>query len=227
VTETPEHPESAAGGAPAFGSEWWERHYRDKGAGAGAPSPYLVAEAAGLSVGRALDAGCGNGADARWLARQGWEVTAVDVSPTAVAAAQSASAEETADVARRLSWVVADLNEWAPPERYDLVVSQYVHPGVPFADFVSALARAVRPGGTLLVVGHDHADAHSAAHAPEDASIELASVTEALIAESWVIEIAENRTRAAVHDSTEIAIRDVVVKARRDSRGTAGGRRSP
>src|SRR6202030_3346594 len=49
-------------------------------------------EAAGLTPGRALDVGCGEGADAIWLARSGWKVTAIDVSDVAVRKARGAGA---------------------------------------------------------------------------------------------------------------------------------------
>src|SRR5512139_3662627 len=92
---------------PAFGSQWWERHYRGQGQGAGrgVPSPHMMAELTGLPVGTALDAGCGTGADAVWLARQGWEVTAIDISPTAVAQAERFAADQAPDVADRITWV--------------------------------------------------------------------------------------------------------------------------
>jgi len=189
----------------AFDPQWWEHHYQDHKTGHDAPSPQLVTEVTGLPIGTALDAGCGRGADALWLARQGWRVTAVDVSPTAIGNARDLAAGHD------ISWVVADLTRWEPPERYDLVVSQYVHPTVPFGEFVARLAESVAPGGTLLVVGHDHADEHSAAHAPARASIDLDAVTGALTTELWDVEVAETRTRQHARMRTE----DLVVKARR------------
>src|SRR5512139_1807849 len=90
---------------PAFGSQWWEQHYQGQATGPGAPSPHMVAELTGLPVGAALDAGCGTGADAVWLARQGWEVTAIDISPTAVAQAERFAADQAPDVADRITWV--------------------------------------------------------------------------------------------------------------------------
>ncbi|MEV4414100.1 class I SAM-dependent methyltransferase [Catellatospora sp. NPDC049609] len=206
----PEHAEH-----PAFGPQWWEHHYQGHGARHGSPSPQLTAEVAGLPVGTALDAGCGRGADALWLARQGWRVTAVDVSATAVGDARKAAEQHEPDVAARVHWVVADLTAWAPPTQYDLVVSQYVHPGVPFGAFAARLARGVAPGGTLLVVGHDHADEHSAAHAPGPASIGLDAVTAALDPRRWVVEVAESRTRHAGHGSARPSMHDLVVRARR------------
>lgn len=200
---------------PAFGSQWWEQHYRGQDPGAGAPSPHLVAELGGVPAGTALDAGCGTGADAVWLAQQGWQVTAIDISPTVVAQAETSAAQQAPQVAARLTWVVADLTVWEPERHFDLVVSQYVHPGLPFADFVARLARAVAPGGTLFVAGHDPADAHSAAHAPQDAAIGADAVVAALSPDLWHVEVAGTRTRTTRHGGTEEAMHDVVVRARR------------
>jgi 2-polyprenyl-3-methyl-5-hydroxy-6-metoxy-1,4-benzoquinol methylase len=207
--------ESQPADHPAFGPQWWEHHYQGHATGHDSPNPQLVAEVTGHPVGAALDAGCGRGPDALWLARQGWQVTAVDVSPTAVGNAKEFAAHHEPDIASRISWVVADLTTWEPPERYDLVVSQYVHPTMPFGEFVARLAQAVGPGGTLLIVGHDHADEHSAAHAPEQASIGLDAVTGSLPTELWDVEVAESRHRHVGHGSTRMSIHDLVVKARR------------
>jgi trans-aconitate methyltransferase len=200
---------------PAFGPQWWEHHYQGHAIGHDSPNPQLVAEVTGRPLGAALDAGCGPGADARWLARQGWRVTAVDVSPTAVSNAKDFAAHHEPDLTSRISWVVADLTTWEPPERYDLVISQYVHPTVPFGEFVARLAQAVAPGGTLLIVGHDHADRHSAAHAPERASIGLDAVTGSLTMDLWDVDVAEPRTRRVGPGSTGVSIQDLVVKAHR------------
>jgi 2-polyprenyl-3-methyl-5-hydroxy-6-metoxy-1,4-benzoquinol methylase len=199
----------------AFGPQWWEHHYREHAAKHGSPSPQLVAEVTGLPAGSALDAGCGRGADALWLARQGWRVTAVDVAPTAVDDARDFAAHHEPDLAARISWIVADLTTWQPPTRYDLVVSQYVHPAMPFNDFVARLARAVAPDGTLLVVGHDHADEHSAAHAPAEAAIGLDAVTGCLSAQLWDVEVAESRVRHVEHGSARRSVHDLVVRAHR------------
>lgn len=209
---SPEPPRSEQG---SFGAQWWEEHYRSQGAGRGEPSPHLVAELTGVPAGTALDAGCGTGADAVWLARQGWEVTAVDVSPTAVGQAERLAAELAPAVAARISWVVADLTAWEPPQQYDLVVSQYVHPDVPFGAFVARLAHAVAPGGTLFVAGHDHADSHSAAHAPEQASIGLETVIAALSEDLWDVDVAETRSRQVTHGESEATMQDLVVRASR------------
>ncbi|MEO6702157.1 MAG: class I SAM-dependent methyltransferase [Jatrophihabitantaceae bacterium] len=218
-----------------FDAQWWERHYQDAGcqhagcqhagcqdagcqdAGTGTggePSAQLVAEVAGLAPGTVLEAGCGTGADAVWLAGQGWDVTAVDVSPTAVQQARALAAQHEPGPGP-ISWLVADLTSWQPPHRYDLVVSQYVHPDLPFGEFAARLAQAVGPGGTLLVVGHDHADSHSAGHAPRAASIGIDAVVGALAAGQWEVMVAETRTRQVTRGSGQLSIADLVVKARR------------
>lgn len=54
----------------SFDRTYWERHW-SRGGPAGRPPrphPYLAAETAHLEPGRALDAGCGVGAEAVWLA---------------------------------------------------------------------------------------------------------------------------------------------------------------
>ena len=72
--------------------------------------------------GRALDVGCGSGADAIWLARQGWQVTAVDVSQAALD--RAAIAAHDAEVA--VNWVCTDISTIPPAVGdYDLVSVQY------------------------------------------------------------------------------------------------------
>ena len=56
------------------------------------PGAHLTAEIGDLHPGRALDAGCGHGADTLWLAARGWQVTAVDFAATALVHARSTAA---------------------------------------------------------------------------------------------------------------------------------------
>jgi SAM-dependent methyltransferase len=146
-------------GAAAEAAEWDARYSEGDGAKwSGRPNGRLVAEVAGLAPGRALDAGCGEGADAIWLARRGWAVTAIDISDVAVSRAQEA-AELAGD---SVEWVRGDaLRTPFPARTFDLVSLQY--PALPKAagePAVRTLLDTVRAGGLLLAVYHDLDDEH-------------------------------------------------------------------
>ena len=146
-------------GSEAQAAEWDARYSeRDGARWSGRPNGRLLAEAAGLTPGRALDVGCGEGADAIWLARSGWTVTAIDISDVAVTRAREV-AELTGAV---VEWVCGDaLQTPFPAGSFDLVSLQY--PALPKAAggaAVRALLDTVRPGGLLLAVYHDLSEEH-------------------------------------------------------------------
>lgn len=194
-----------------FDAEYWEDRYAGHEPRDHPPSPVLAAEVGALSPGTALEAGCGEGANAVWLAAQGWRVTAVDVSATALGRARERAAAGGAKVAERIEWVHADLTDGLPAEgSFDLVTAHYVHPTVPLEEFLRRLAAAVVPGGTLLVVDHDHADEHAHTHASP------ADLAGALDADGWQVEIAERRTReVAVGHGQSRTLHDSILRARR------------
>ncbi|WP_326614190.1 methyltransferase domain-containing protein [Streptomyces scopuliridis] len=135
--------------------KFWEDFYRAKDAvWSGNANPILVREVTGLASGTALDLGCGEGADAIWLARGGWRVTAVDVSSTALDRAAGHAA--AAGVADRIDWQRHDLGLSFPTGTFDLVSAQFLHSPVkiPRDRILRSAASAVAPGGTLLVAGH-------------------------------------------------------------------------
>src|SRR5271166_4034348 len=146
-----------------FTPEFWDDRYRSaEHLWSGQPNPQLVAQTADLAPGEALDAGCGEGADAIWLARHGWTVTAVDVSVVALERAAGYAAAAGDEIARRITWRREDLRSWDPgSQRFDLVSAQFMYlPGAELESLHRRLAAAVRPGGTLLVVGHHPDDLH-------------------------------------------------------------------
>ncbi|MGD8166040.1 class I SAM-dependent methyltransferase [Herbiconiux sp. P16] len=136
---------------------FWEGRYREREQiWSGRPNRALVDVVEALTVmpGRALDLGSGEGADSIWLAEQGWRVTGVDISATALSrAGEHASDREVAD---RITWVQADLASWIPPTGFDLVSACFLHSPVAFPreEVLRRAAGAVAPGGHLLVVGH-------------------------------------------------------------------------
>jgi ubiquinone/menaquinone biosynthesis C-methylase UbiE len=132
---------------------WNRRYAAGDPHGTTTPNEFLAAEIEVLPPGSALDLACGAGRNAVWLAERGWRVTAVDFSSVALGRARElASARQVA-----VEWIEADVLAWTPPARhYDLVTMLYLQ--LPTAERRVALRRAaesVRPGGTLLVVGHD------------------------------------------------------------------------
>ncbi|SNR81498.1 MFS transporter [Actinomadura mexicana] len=152
--------------------EYWDSRYSEHHhIWSGEPNAVLVQEAAGLEPGTALDLGCGEGADAVWLARRGWRVTAVDISGVALERAAGHAAE--AGVADRVDWQCRDLAASFPEGSYDLVSAQFLHSpaDMPREEVLRAAAAAVAPGGVLLVVGHAgpppwDPDAHPGVHLP-------------------------------------------------------------
>src|SRR5215475_4456953 len=115
-----------------FTQEFWDERYRSAGGSgrlwSGQPNPQLVTQTAHLAPGEALEAGCGEGADAIWLARHGWTVTAVDVSAVALERAAGYAAAAGDEIARRITWQREDLLSWDPgPERFDLVSAQFMY----------------------------------------------------------------------------------------------------
>jgi 2-polyprenyl-3-methyl-5-hydroxy-6-metoxy-1,4-benzoquinol methylase len=118
------------------------------------PNAVLLAEIGDLQPGFALDAGCGHGSEAIWLAAYGWQVTAVDFSATALGFGRTTAQAAGADNAERIEWVEGDLGTWAPaPGRYDLVNCLYVHVAGSVVEMVrrlgtgvGAVVRAVRIG---------------------------------------------------------------------------------
>jgi SAM-dependent methyltransferase len=202
--------------AHGFDKAYWEEHWRRADpSGAGSvgghpPNPYLARELGELAPGTALDAGCGAGAEAIWLASRGWQVTAVDISSEVLAGAvERGTAGGTSDQVR---WVEADLSRWEPGTRFDLVTTHYAHPAMPQLEFYDRIARWVAPGGALLIVGHLHTD--GAAGPPAEASATAAAITARLDETTWEVVTAEECHRTLVGQAgRSSALHDVVVRA--------------
>ncbi|MDN5918014.1 MAG: class I SAM-dependent methyltransferase [Pseudonocardia sp.] len=194
----------------------WDMTYADREQlWSGGPNGALVAEVAGLPPGRVLDVGCGEGADAVWLAGRGWDVTALEVS--GVALARAAGHARDAGVAVR--WVHAGLVEAElPPASFDLVSAQY--PALlrtPDAAAEQALLAAVAPGGVLVLVHHAGMDTHEVENGGFDpADYVWPSMVAAQLDEDWDVEIDEQRPRPAPEGGAGAHhTHDVVVRARR------------
>ena len=188
--------------------EFWEALYqRDDQIWSGQANHNLLAEATGLKPGRALDLGCGEGGDAIWLARQGWTVDGADISTTALARAEAAATEAEVDV----RWLHRDVLTWQPEETYDLISAQYLHlPPAIRRDVLTAAAAAIRPGGSLLVVGHSPKAMREfdGQKPPEELYFEPEEVTGYLGDPwKWLVETCETRGEGHHTDAVYRAVR--------------------
>ncbi|MFF7329760.1 methyltransferase domain-containing protein [Streptomyces sp. NPDC008150] len=202
-------------GDPAVRTAWDNRYLDRQQLWSGSPNGALVAETAGLTPGRVLDVGCGEGADAVWLAREGWDVTALEVSGVALERA----AGHARDAGVTVRWVHAGLAEAGlPAASFDLVSAQY--PALlrtPDAAAERALLAAVAPGGVLLLVHHAGMDTRPADDSGFDpADYVWPSMVTALLDGDWEVEVDEQRPRVAPDGGAGAHhTDDLVVRARR------------
>ncbi|WP_375001364.1 FAD-dependent oxidoreductase [Aeromicrobium sp. CTD01-1L150] len=160
----------------------------------------------------ALDVGCGEGGDAIWLAREGWETTGMDFS----AAGLERAAEHARSAGVDVTWRLGDARTWEPDgEQWDLVTAHYLHlPHEPMLDVVRRLAAAVAPGGTLLVVGHHPDDVPSATRPRDD--MFLAEDLQDAVPSGWEL-WAGTADRTGTGVGAHVHVRDTVLKATRPS----------
>ena len=145
---------------------WDERYAATELVWSVEPNQFVAAECAGLEVGRAVDLAAGEGRNAIWLARLGWEVTAVDFSAVALEKGRRLAGEVPID------WVVADATTWRAERGYDLAVLAYLQlPAEERGAAVRAAYDALRPGGTFLLVAHDFSNLTEGTGGPQDASV--------------------------------------------------------
>ncbi len=191
--------------------ERWDERYRSEDRlWSGHVNGSLPAEVDGLDPGTALDVGCGEGADALWLAEQDWTVTAVDISGVAIERGR-AEAERRGV---RVTWIAGDFPA-DTPGRFDLVSLHY--PAFPIADLESVangLTDAVAPGGILLLVGHAPPDDLENAHFDPAAYVQPWDI-EPRLGDGWTVEVSETRARPGDHHHGSRHTEDVVIRARR------------
>ncbi|WP_395726948.1 methyltransferase domain-containing protein [Nakamurella sp.] len=208
----------------SFDEDYWDQIWTGERAVAmstAEPNPHLIKEIGGLEPGTAIDAGCGAGAEAVWLATQGWTVTAADIAAPALAVAEERAV--AAAVGGQVEWVQADLSIWEPNTRFDLVTTHYAHPAMPQLEFYDRIASWVAAHGTLLIVGHlhhhgtgDQPHEHERPHPPAEASATATAITARLDPATWELVTAEESQRTmAGPDGRPTTIADVVVRATR------------
>ncbi|WP_072691517.1 class I SAM-dependent methyltransferase [Rhodococcus marinonascens] len=209
--------EHAPDATDLYSQEFWDARYDSTTAvWSGNPNPQLVEQLADVAPGNALDVGCGEGADAIWLASRGWNVTGLDVSTVALTHAAARAAEAGADVADRTSWDQTDIRTWQPPvHHFDLVLAHFIH--VPASDRQALhrqLAAAVRPGGRLLIVGHHPSDLKTSVGRLDlpDLLFTADQVAAALEPDDWEVLVCAAPAREALNpEGKSVTIRDTVL----------------
>jgi SAM-dependent methyltransferase len=145
----------------------WDERYTGERQWSAEPNRLVAELLTGVPPGDAVDLAAGEGRHALWLAGLGWRVTAVDFSGAGLTRGQQQPGADD------VTWVQADVLAWsAPPDSLDLVLVAYLH--LPQDDTRALFERAVgwlRPGGRLLVLGHDLDNIASGVGGPQEPSI--------------------------------------------------------
>ncbi|MBB5841415.1 class I SAM-dependent methyltransferase [Kribbella italica] len=203
---------------------FWNTQYDDHPTWGDRVNPLLMETAEPLPAGAALDLGCGAGGDTIWLARRGWQVTAVDISSTAVAKVGALARElEAAGLRGSVTAVQHDLSNTFPDGTFDLVSAQYLQTRFDFprSTVLRTAAQALRPGGLLLLVDHGsiapwswNQDKNAQFPTAGDLAAELD-----LDPEQWPVRRADSPQREAVGPGGETAtVTDTVLVIQRADR---------
>jgi SAM-dependent methyltransferase len=151
---------------------WDERYAATDLVWSAEPNQFVAAECGELTPGSAIDLAAGEGRNAIWLARRGWDVTAVDFSQVALDKGRRLAENALDAGSGRVDWVCADATTWRPDRPVDLVVVAYLQ--VPAAERRAAVTGAVsslRPGGTFLWVSHDSTNLTEGTGGPQDPAV--------------------------------------------------------
>ena len=133
---------------------WDERYATDDYIFGTAPNVFLASQAKLIRPGmQALAIADGEGRNGVWLAEQGVQVHAVDVSPVALAKARKLAAERSVS----LNFEQLDVLAWDWPENaYDLIVAIFIQfaPPPEREHIIAGIRRALNPGGLLILQGY-------------------------------------------------------------------------
>ncbi|MDO5627103.1 MAG: class I SAM-dependent methyltransferase [Mobilicoccus sp.] len=154
----------------------WDQRYTDEDLVWGTDANrWVVTELGGLMPGVALDLGSGEGRNTIWLAGEGWRVEAVDFSAVAMERAQGLAEKAAAKSGRDLdiTWRVEDASTAEVTQsEYDAVLVSYLQlPAYQRRGVMRTAARALKPGGVLLIVAHDPTNITEGYGGPQDPEV--------------------------------------------------------
>jgi SAM-dependent methyltransferase len=209
-----EHRRPASSIRPGFARDDWNSRYAQKELlWTAEPNRRFAAEVEGLEPGRALDVACGEGRNAVWLAERGWRVTGVDFSDVAIEKAAALAAARGVVV----EWVVDDVVAYAPERgAFDLVAVLYLQlPHDELAAVLRHAARALAPGGTIVVLGHDSTNLTDGYGGPKDPAVLFTPEDVVGGLGGLAVERAEKVRRTVPLDGGEAVAVDALVRAGR------------
>ena len=180
---------------------WNQRYLEGRANWPEEPSSALVAIERELPPGTALDLACGTGRNSIHLARRGWAVTGVDFSDAALEVARERSKTERLPI----RWLHKDLLSWTPPaSSFDLVLICYLHvPWSFFCTVLEAAERALRPKGTLFVLGHDRTNIEEGTGKPKHLDVTYTADEVAAALSRCTIIDARREKRVPDHGATD------------------------
>ncbi|PIW18045.1 class I SAM-dependent methyltransferase [bacterium (Candidatus Blackallbacteria) CG17_big_fil_post_rev_8_21_14_2_50_48_46] len=149
---TSAHPHTSSAQEP---KAFWEKRYAESlSRSRGQAGRFLQAWVSGLKPQRVLELGCSTGDDSLWLAEQGWQVSAVDISEHAVQTAQRLAQE--AGLAEQIAFLNCDLTQAFPDGQFELVCALYFQSPFDFPrlQILKTAASRIVSGGHLLIVTH-------------------------------------------------------------------------
>ncbi|OCB25329.1 transferase [Mycobacterium malmoense] len=197
--------ESPGEGIPPMATPPWDTK---------APKDSVVAwHGGGWVHGDVLDIGCGLGDNAIYLARNGFRVTGLDISPTALVTAQLRAHEAGADV----TFAVADATKLDGfTDAFDTVIDSGMFHCLDDdgkRSYAAAVHRATRPGATLLI------SCFSDTNAPDERwprpSVSERTLRDVLGGAGWDVESLEPATMRREVDGAQVEMAFWYVRARR------------
>jgi SAM-dependent methyltransferase len=124
------------------------------------PNAFLMEMVKSLKPGKALDVGMGQGRNAVFLAKQGWDVTGFDLSGVAIGQALEQAGKMKVHIDARVQ--SADDFDFGT-ERWDLVVLCYLD----FRSLLERVRKSLKPGG-VVIVEYYHRDIRKTRYVPEE-----------------------------------------------------------
>ncbi len=137
----------------------WDRFYRDGrhppwNSGMAAPDLREAVEKGDIKPCRVVVLGCGTGMNPIYLAQKGFDVTAIDLAPTALSIAEA----DAKKAGVKVKWMLADVLALPEMEPFDLIFDRGCYHNVRYVDarsFVESLDRLSRPGTKFFLLSCD------------------------------------------------------------------------